>query len=59
VAELFVLDPAAWQEQRTRRPADCRGLGLYALPRDVLFGRREGFRHFPILDVRALLGRAR
>lgn len=57
-ASLHVLDPGAWEAQRVRRPRDCRGLGLYDIPRDVLFGRPQAAERFRILDVPALLGRA-
>ncbi len=57
VAELHVLDPQAWQAQRAMRPEDCRGLGLYTLPRDVLFARQEAFERLLVLDLRLLIGK--
>ncbi len=55
--ELYVLDPEAWQAQRTMRPTDCRGLHLYALPRAVLFARPEAHDRPGVLDLRAWIGK--
>jgi hypothetical protein len=52
-----VINEAAFARDRVLKPPGSRGSRLYAVPRDLLFGRGTGDAGFPVLDFTPLARR--
>ena len=55
ISSIFVKDQQLWESQRALRPPGSQGPAVYAVPRDLLFGRGNAYKDHRIIYLKARL----